>query len=225
MMPGIATTTYGTSRMDDGDDGDVAAFEQTTLPVLPDLLRFARSLTRDATQAEDLVQETYLRALAGWHSFRAGSDARRWLFTICHHAFLRGLRREQRYVAAPAHDPALDSLATAVAHGQAQATGLLARVERMDLQPAIERALGALAAHYRAAVVLVDVEGLAYEEAAAVLGVAVGTVRSRLFRGRRVLQELLFVYAQDAGFAAARPAAAPSPMPPSPPPTPHRAAE
>jgi RNA polymerase sigma-70 factor (ECF subfamily) len=190
---------------------DAAAFERSTIPFLPDLMRFARSLTRDAARADDLVQETYLHALRGWHSFREGSDPRRWLFTICHHAFLRGLRREQRYVAAPEHDPELDSQATAVAHWHAEVAGLVERVERMDLRPAIDRALGELAAHYRAAVVLVDVEGLSYEEAAEVLGVAIGTVRSRLFRGRRSLQDLLFVYAQDAGLVSPPPSRDPSP--------------
>jgi len=194
------------------------AFERSTIGFLPDLMRFARSLTRDAARADDLVQETYLLALRGWHSFRDGSDARRWLFTICHHAFLRGARREQRYVAAPDHDAELESLATAVAHWHAQVAGLAERVERMDLQPAIGRALDALAPHYRAAVVLVDVEGLSYEEAAAVLAVAVGTVRSRLFRGRRLLQDSLFVYAQDAGLV---PRSAPGDAAP----TPRRAAE
>jgi RNA polymerase sigma-70 factor, ECF subfamily len=178
------------------------SFERSTVPFLPDVLRFARSLTRDATHADDLVQETYLRALRGWHSFRDGADPRRWLFTICHHAFLRGLRREQRYVAAPDHDPELDSMETAVAHWQAQEGGVVERLDRMDLKPAIDRALGALAPHFRSAIVLVDVEGLSYEDAAAVLDVAVGTVRSRLFRGRRLLQDLLFVYAQDAGLAS-----------------------
>jgi len=178
---------------------DAEAFERATMPFLPDVLRFARSLTRDATYAEDLVQETYLHALRGWHSFREGADPRRWLFTICHHAFLRGVRREKVYVAAPDHDPELESMETAVAHWHAEEAGLAERLERMDLKPALDRALGAIAPHFRAAVVLVDVEGLSYEEAAAVLDVAVGTVRSRLFRGRRLLQDLLFVYAQDGG--------------------------
>jgi RNA polymerase sigma-70 factor (ECF subfamily) len=92
-------------------------------------------------------------------------------------------------------------------------------VERLDLGPAISGALAALPPHYRVAVVLVDVEGQPYEEAAEVLGVPVGTVRSRLFRGRRLLQEVLYVHARDAGFAGVRtpapPAAGASPPPPS----------
>lgn len=181
------------------DERRAAEFEELALPFLPDVLRFARSLTRNATDAEDLVQDTYLHALHGWHTLRAELGVRRWLFTVCHHAFLRTLTREQRYAPSPDDDPTLDSLATAVAHGRAVQNGVVSAVERMDLKPAIDHALGVLAPHYRSAVVLVDVEGMSYEEAADVLGVAVGTVRSRLFRGRRTLQDLLYVYAQDAG--------------------------
>lgn len=190
-------------------DPSAEAFERLTMPYLGDVARFARSLTRDAARADDLVQETYLQALRGWHTFHAGADPKRWLFTVCHHAFLRTARREARYVDAPADDPELESYATAAAHAHAQRAGVAAVAERMDLGPAIDRALATLPAHYRAAVVLVDVEGQSYEEAALVLEVAVGTVRSRLFRGRRLLQDLLFEYARDAGFAAARPPVAP----------------
>lgn len=178
-------------------------FEHLTLPFLGDVARFARALTRDAARADDLVQETYLQALRGWHTFRPDADPKRWLFTICRHTFLRTARRDARYVEAPEADPELESLATAVAHGAAERSGAAAALERLDLAPAIDRALRALPAHYRVAVVLVDVEGQAYEEAAAVLGVAVGTVRSRLFRGRRLLQDALFAYGSDAGFAVA----------------------
>lgn len=183
---------------------DPDAFELLTIPFLADVARFARSLTRDAARADDLVQETYLKALHGWHTFIEGSDPKRWLFTICHNTFLRTVRRESIYVDAPDDDPELDSLATAAAHSQAQRSGVAEVAERIDLAPAIDRALAALPEHFRGVVVLVDVEGQTYEEAALVLGVVVGTVRSRLFRGRRLLQEMLFEYAHDAGFATAR---------------------
>lgn len=185
---------------------DRAAFERLTLPYLGDVRRFARSLTRDFTRADDLVQETYLQALRGWHTFRDGADPRRWLFGVCHHLFLRTCRREARYVEAPEDDPELESMATAVAHWRAEEAGTVALLEQMDLGVAIDRALGQLPVHHRGVVVLVDVEGQTYEEAALVLGIAVGTVRSRLFRGRRLLQDLLFVFARDAGFDFPKPA-------------------
>jgi RNA polymerase sigma-70 factor (ECF subfamily) len=178
-------------------------FERLTMPFLGDVARFARSLARDDARADDLVQETYLRALQGWHTFREGSDPRRWLFAVCHHVFLRTMQRDSRFEFAPSDDPELDSLATATAHWKAQESGAARIVEQMDLGRAIGAALAKLPAHYRGAVVLVDVEGQTYEEAALVLGVAVGTVRSRLFRGRRMLQDELFAYARDAGFDSA----------------------
>ena len=183
---------------------DPDAFEQLMMPHLGDIARFARSLTRDPTRADDLVQETYLHALRGWHTFREGADAKRWLLAICHHSFLRAVQREALYVEAPDDDPELESLATATAHWHAQQSGVAKLAEQIDLKPALEHALSAIPPNFRGVVVLVDVEGQSYEEAALVLGVAVGTVRSRLFRGRRLLQDLLFEYARDAGFETAR---------------------
>ena len=201
-MDDLTFTPAGTAEVRAADIA--ASFERLTLPHLPAVARFARSLTRDVTRADDLVQETYLQALRGWHTFRAGSDARQWLFAVCHHAFIRTARREALYVEAPDDDPELESLATARAHSQAQQSGVATLAETMDLGPALDHALSSIPEHFRGAIVLVDVEEQTYEEAALVLGVAVGTVRSRLFRGRRLLQDLLFEYARDAGFAATR---------------------
>jgi RNA polymerase sigma-70 factor, ECF subfamily len=186
--------------------GEPDAFETVMMPFLGDVARFARWLARDHTRGDDLVQETYLQALRGWHTFEAGTDPKRWLLAICHHAFLRTERREARYVEPPDDDPELESLATATAHWHAQESGVARAAEQMDLKPALDRALASIAPHFRAVVVLVDVDGQTYEEAAHVLALPVGTVRSRLFRGRRLLQDLLFEYARDAGYAAVRPA-------------------
>jgi RNA polymerase sigma-70 factor (ECF subfamily) len=182
---------------------DEEDFERLILPLLSDVVRFSRSLTRDAARADDLVQETYLQALRGWHTFQLGADPRRWLFAVCHHAFLRTVREESRYVDAPDDDPELESLATAQAHYQAECDGALRALDRIDLGPAIERAVATLPAHFRSVILLVDVEGQSYEEAATILGVAIGTIRSRLFRARRQLQDCLFEYARDVGIRAA----------------------
>ncbi len=215
------TAAPGSAR----DDAGHEAFERLTLPFLGDVARFARSLTRDPTRADDLVQETFLQALRGWHTFHADADPRRWLFTVCRHAFLRTERREARYAEAPDDDPELESLATAVAHDAAERSGAADAVEHLDLGPAISDALAALPPHYRVAVVLVDVEGQAYDEAAEVLGVAVGTIRSRLFRGRRLLQDALYAHALDAGFRGTRaPTPAPRSAAPALPPSPTSAA-
>ena len=118
---------YSTSDRDGTSREEVATtsdFERLTMPHLADVARFARSLTRDEVRADDLVQDTYLQAMRGWHTFQPGSDPRRWLFTVCHHMFLRTIRREARYVAAPEDDPELDSAATAKAHWRAMDAGV-----------------------------------------------------------------------------------------------------
>lgn len=189
------------------------AFERHALARLPDVARFALSLTHAAPDADDLVQETYLRAYRAWHTFLPGSDCRRWLFTICKHVFLQLQSRERRAVQLE-HDAELDTLAAVMLHVGAQGDGTDDLFDRLDIAPAIRDALAALPASFRMVVVLVDVEGYSYDDAAAVLEVPVGTVRSRLFRGRRLLQESLFAVARDAGIgtrtAAGNPARGPT---------------
>jgi RNA polymerase sigma-70 factor (ECF subfamily) len=173
-----------------------AQFSAEALPHLDEVARFARALTRDAADADDLVQETYLRAYRSWSSYTLGSDCRRWLFTICRNVFLRGQEREQRVIAL--EDPELESLAAASIAVAAQQNGYGDLFTDVDLGPAIRQALGDLPESFRHAVELVDVQDLPYETAAAVLGVPIGTVRSRLFRGRRLMQEALIDHARDA---------------------------
>ena len=172
-------------------------FEREALPWMDDVYRFALSLTRNAADADDLVQETYLRAYRSWHTFQPGSDARRWLFTICRNAFLRSLEKTRHETVVDDGDA--EALAAAHARSHAVDDGQGALLTRIDLAPAISTALADLQEPYRSAVVLVDVEDQSYEAAAEVLGVPIGTVRSRLFRGRRLLQDALVTYARDAG--------------------------
>jgi RNA polymerase sigma-70 factor, ECF subfamily len=176
-----------------------AAFDEAVLAALPHVVRFARSMARDEALADDIVQETYLRAYRAWETFRPGADARRWLFTIARNVFLRGREREARAVDTSGDDAELESLAATSGIADAQRDGIDALLDRIDVAPAIRRALEALPEVYRSTAVLVDVEGASYDEAAEILGIPVGTVRSRLFRARRLLQESLFTYARDAG--------------------------
>lgn len=189
-------------------DADHAAFSALALSAMDDVYRFARSLTRDAVDAEDVVQDTYLRAFRSWHTFQPGTDVRRWLFTIARNAFLRARERGQREIT-------LDDEGAAAADAvQAQDAwiqgGLDPILDRADLGPAITEALEALPESYRSVVVLVDLEDQPYEAAADVLGIPIGTVRSRLFRGRKLLQERLATYARDAGLIPARPTRSPA---------------
>ena len=180
-----------------------ADFDATILAALPHVVRFARSLAHDDALADDLVQETYLRAYRSWATFKPGADARRWLFTICRNVYLRHREREARVVDTSGEDAELESLAAAVEHGQADRSGLGDLLDRIEVAPAIRQALAAVPEVYRTAAILVDVEGESYDAAAEILGVPVGTVRSRLFRARRLLQQSLFKYAVDAGIVRA----------------------
>lgn len=198
----------GTLRLHtmDNDSGPGAAearaeFEKQVLPWMRDVYRFALSLTREASEAEDLVQETYLRAFRSWRTFQPGSDARRWLFTICRNAFLRQREKVRREVVEDESDN--ESNPSFVLQARMQDDGGDAILSRVDLEPALNTALAELPEPFRSTVILVDVEDQSYEEASEVLGVPIGTVRSRLFRGRRQLQEKLMEYARDAGFASA----------------------
>ena len=174
-------------------------FRAEALRWLPNVSRYARSLTRNKSDADDLAQETFLRAYLNWSTFRPGSDCRKWLFTICRHLFLRAQRRGSRVVSV--EDPETDVRGTAELFWAAEANGLENLFDRIDLGPAIERGLHGMQAEYREVVILVDVEDYTYADAAEVLSVPIGTVRSRLFRGRRLLQQTLIEHARDIGLA------------------------
>ena len=176
---------------------DDERFEQEALCWLPDVTRYAMSLAREEAGAEDLVQDTFLLACERWHQFEPGSQCRAWLFTICRNRFYRSHRRDERIVAADT--PELEALAAATLHASARSSALDEIFARTEVLEAIDAAIAALPATFRDVVLLVDVHDHAYEAAAVVLDVPIGTVRSRLFRARRLLQETLLVHARDAG--------------------------
>ncbi len=183
-------------------------FSDAALGAMDDVYRFARSLTKDAADAEDVVQDTYLRAFRSWRTFQPGTDIKRWLFTIARNAFLRSREKGHREVT-------LDDDASAVVEAnRAQEAwvrgGLDPILDQADVGPAITAAIAGLPEAFRSVVTLVDVEDQPYEAAADVLGIPVGTVRSRLFRGRKLLQERLAQHARDAGLAPSRPARSPA---------------
>lgn len=164
---------------------------------IPRLRRYARALTRDLSGADDLVQDSLSRALSKAHLWSAGTDLRAWLFTILHNQYVNHVRRSMRESRALglAGD---DSLAGA-------APDPSARLELRDL----DRALARLPEEQRQAVLMIGLEGMAYEEAAAVMNLPVGTVRSRLSRGRAALRRLMSEEAGPPPGGSGLPAAAP----------------
>jgi RNA polymerase sigma-70 factor (ECF subfamily) len=179
-----------------------AAFTREALELLPDVSRYAKSLTRDDSEADDLVQDTFMMAYQAWDQYTPGTECRAWLFTICRRRFLRLRRNAERHV--PTEDADLESLAAADLHAHARADGLEHVFERSEMREAVEKAIASLPEAFRDVAVLVDLHDHSYESAAEILGVPLGTVRSRLFRARRILQEQLLAYAQDAGYGVQR---------------------
>ncbi|MEA2756519.1 MAG: polymerase sigma-70 factor, subfamily [Aliidongia sp.] len=146
---------------------------------IPRLRRYARALTRDPSAADDLVQDCLTRALAKVHLWQEGTDLRAWLFTILHNQHVNRVRRWMREGVCVRADEA--------APGLVAASNQFARIELRDL----ERALAKLPEEQRQVVLLVGLEGLRYEAVAEITGVPLGTVRSRLSRGREALRRLM----------------------------------
>jgi RNA polymerase sigma-70 factor, ECF subfamily len=146
---------------------------------IPRLRRYARALTRSADRADDLVQETLLRAIAKAHLWQAGTDIRAWLFTIMHNQYVNMVRSAMRGEATVDIEQMSSSL---VATTDPTASRQLRE---------LERALACLPGEQREVILLVGLEGMSYEVAAQVLSVPIGTVRSRLSRGRDALRGLL----------------------------------
>jgi RNA polymerase sigma-70 factor (ECF subfamily) len=185
------------------------SFEEEALPHLDAVYRFALRLTGSAADAEDLVQETFLRAYRSWEQYTPGTSAKSWLFTICRNTFLRQRERERRRdevverAARESDGPSVPGgeLPLFMPAAQSDPEGELFR-DMID--ESILNAIERLPADFRDAVVLSDLEGLSYAEIASVLDIPVGTVKSRLFRGRRLLQQELYSYAIEEGYIRPR---------------------
>lgn len=194
ILPNITTVTETpNSRQQE--------FHDLALPWLPDVSRYAQSLTRDATAAEDLLQETYLNAWRHWHTFIPGSEPRAWLFTIARNAWRKRAPRDARMVAV--EEQTLQALSDAESPLSAP-SDITRRLSTLDLGPAFTNAINELPESFREVVQLVELQELSYAEAAEVLSIPIGTVRSRLFRARRLLQAALLEHAKDAGLVSSR---------------------
>jgi RNA polymerase sigma-70 factor (ECF subfamily) len=177
-------------------------FEREVLPLLPNLYSAALRMTRNPADAEDLVQETYLRAFRGFSGFEEGTNLRAWMYRILTNTFINSYRKKQREPVTVQEDDLdewylYDKLGESGVEPSAEA-----EVIRSMPDEDVQKALEALPEGFRLAVLLADVEGFSYKEIAEILGIPIGTVMSRLHRGRRALEKALWERVRERGLVS-----------------------
>ena len=180
-----------------------ADFHEEAVPHMDAVFRFALRLAGTRDLAEDLVQETFLRAFRSWDKYTPGTQCKSWLFTICRNVFLRQRERGQR------HDEIVSENVDRSSGPFEVVNPVWVKAVKADpegeffdsiVDEVVLQRIQDLPEEYRTAVILSDLEGLSYQEIAEMIEVPVGTVKSRLFRGRRLLQVSLYDYAVSMGY-------------------------
>ncbi|MBI4503177.1 MAG: sigma-70 family RNA polymerase sigma factor [Gemmatimonadetes bacterium] len=177
-----------------------SAFEREALPHLDTVYRVALRFTGEPAKAQDLVQDTMLKAFRSWHRYETGTNVRAWLLTILRNTFINEYRKEKQ------RGPTVDI-------STAETFSLFDKVQEEDpegrffdqiIDDEVLQAVDDLPDEFRETLVLSDMEGMTYQEIADVTGAPVGTVKSRLFRARRALQRRLYDYAVEMGYIKRR---------------------
>jgi len=180
-LPSDARAVRSTCRPEDLK----ARFEAEAVPLLPRFYAAALGLTRNPADAEDLLQETYLRAYRGFAGFQSGTNLTAWLYRILRNTFIQGYRKSRRE---PDTVPEGWYRTTNGAHGNVEASAETTVVDSIPDEQ-LQQALSSLPERYRRVILLFDVEGFTYKEIAGIVGIPLGTVMSRLHRGRKALKE------------------------------------